>query len=120
MKYATVIKKTDISNHNLQFYLDGMKEESGEISGVFKRVRRGDFGEIAKKLIDTPDGIRKILKKFPKIKEAVLQEMGDEHWYETRFLSEIGSSWNQVERLNGKKVKRRKKEGTTMGEGSNR
>ena len=42
-KYEEFVKTTDISDHYFQFYLDGMNEENGEISGVFKRMRRGDY-----------------------------------------------------------------------------
>ena len=70
MDYFDFVKTTDISNHDLQFYLDGMNEENGEISGVLKRVRRGDFGKEPKRLIEKL-GINYIVLNFPDIKLAI-------------------------------------------------
>ena len=50
-EYNKIIEDTDVSNKSFQFYLDGMSEESGEISGVLKRVRRGDYGTMAQEMI---------------------------------------------------------------------
>lgn len=120
MKYAEAITKTDISNKTIQFYLDGMSEEAGEVSGVLKRVRRGDYGKGAQKLIESKDGVRKVLEKYPKVKQDLFHEIGDEHWYGTRLITELGLTWRDIETMNTTKVKRRKREGTTMGEGSHR
>ena len=45
-EYEEFIKTTDLkidSEDDLQFYLDGYDEEHGEIHGVIKRMRRGDY-----------------------------------------------------------------------------
>ncbi len=119
MKYEDFVKTTDISNHNLQFYLDGMNEENGEISGVLKRVRRGDFGEIPKLEIEEK-GIKYILMKYPKIKLAFLKEVGDRHWYTTRLLQELNETWDIVEDINQGKLGTRKEKDMIMGHGDER
>ena len=95
MDYQDFVKSTDISNCNLQFYVDGMTEESGEISGIFKRVRRGDYGEQAKEDIDEL-GLRYILSKYGDVRQDMLKELGDIHWYTSRFIQEIDSTWEEV------------------------
>ena len=75
MDYQEFVKSTDISNCNLQFYVDGMTEESGEISGIFKRVRRGDYGEQAKEDIDEL-GLRYILSNYGRYKTGYAKRTG--------------------------------------------
>ncbi len=119
MDYKDFVKTTDISNHDLQFYLDGMNEENGEISGVLKRVRRGDFGEIHKRLIEER-GIKYIIMHDPIIKLALMKEIGDRHWYTTRFLQEIEETWENIEDLNMNKLGTRKDKKMIMGHGDER
>ena len=119
MDYFDFVKTTDISNHNLQFYLDGMNEENGEISGVLKRVRRGDYGEDAKMEIEER-GIKWVISVYPDIKLAIIKEIGDRHWYTTRLLQEIGQNWEVVEQTNISKLSNRKKRGVIMGHGDER
>lgn len=119
--YEDFVKSTDISNHNFQFYLDGMNEENGEISGVMKRVRRGDYGDQCKRDIGRAgDGINYVLLNYPKVAEDIIKEIGDRHWYTTRFLQEIGSSMKEVERINLSKLTKRKEQGKIMGHGDER
>lgn len=115
------MKTTDKSNHGLQFYLDGMSEEGGEISGIFKRVRRGDYGEFAKAEIDDPQkGLTWVVLHHSIIREDLLNEVGDRHWYTTRFLQQIGASWSYVELLNQSKLMKREETGTILGKGDKR
>ncbi len=120
MTYEDFAEETDVSNQNVQFYLDGMNEENGEISGIFKRIRRGDYGVEAKSVIDTVKGLEWILSNVKGVKEDVLKEIGDRHWYTTRFLQQIGSTWKEVEIINVDKLKKRLKEGKIVGKGDNR
>jgi len=116
LNYEDFVKTTDISNHGLQFYLDGMNEENGEISGVLKRVRRGDYGKDAKSAIDDSyAGIKWVIQNFPDIKMDLLKEIGDRHWYTIRFLQEIGETWNFVKQINQNKLTNRKDKGVIMG-----
>ena len=117
--YEDFCETTDVSNQSLQFYLDGMNEENGEISGIFKRIRRGDFGEEAKTMIETK-GLKWVVTGRSDIKDAILKEIGDRHWYTTRFLQQIGSTWKEVEIINVDKLKKRLKEGKIVGKGDNR
>ncbi len=119
MDYQEFVKSTDVSNCNLQFYVDGMTEENGEISGILKRVRRGDYGEIAKNDIDV-FGLKYVITNYNDIKNDLLKEIGDRHWYTTRLLQEIESTWDEVEWINRKKLTKRKTDGKIMGHGDNR
>jgi len=118
--YEEFTESTDISNQSLQFYLDGMSEEGGELSGIFKRVRRGDFGPIAQEMIEAPNGVLKVLENFPEVKKVVISEIGDRHWYTTRFLNKIKVGWNDVMDYNKVKIVKREKDGTIMGHGEDR
>jgi len=119
-EYEKIIEETDVSNKSFQFYLDGMSEESGEISGVLKRVRRGDYGKIAQEMIEAPDGVLKVLQNFPEVKEDFLQEVGDREWYTNRALNRLGLTLGDVLDMNAKKVIGRKKDGTILGKGDKR
>jgi hypothetical protein len=121
MDYEDFVESTDISNHNLQFYLDGMNEENGEISGIWKRVRRGDYGKEAKNAIDhKTGGMLWCCKNINGIETDLLKEIGDRHWYETRFLQELGRDWQLVESMNMEKLKKRRDTGTIIGKGDTR
>jgi NTP pyrophosphatase (non-canonical NTP hydrolase) len=119
-EYEKIINETDISNKSFQFYLDGMSEESGEISGVLKRVRRGDYGSLAQELIEGHDGVLKVLENFPDVKEDLLQEIGDREWYTNRALNRLGLTLGEVLQMNAIKVKRRIDDGTIRGKGDHR
>ncbi len=119
-EYEKIIKETDISNKSFQFYLDGMSEESGEISGVLKRVRRGDYGSLAQELIEGFDGVLKVLENFPDVKEDFLQEVGDREWYTNRALNRLKLTLGDVLDKNAKKVIGRKNNGTIRGKGDKR
>lgn len=119
-EYEKIIKETDISNQSFQFYLDGMSEESGEISGVLKRVRRGDYGSLAQELIEGFDGVLKVLENFPDVKEDFLQEVGDREWYTNRALNKLRLTLGDVLQMNAIKVKGRKHDGTIRGKGDKR
>ena len=119
-EYEKIIEETDISNKSFQFYLDGMSEESGEISGVLKRVRRGDYEKIAQEMIEAPDGVLKVLENFPDVKEDFLQEVGDREWYTNRALNRLKLTLGDVLDMNAKKVIGRKRDGTIRGRGDKR
>lgn len=119
MTYDDFCETTDVSNQSLQFYLDGMNEENGEISGIFKRIRRGDYGIEAKSVIEE-NGLEWILHNVKGVRDDILKEIGDRHWYTTRFLQKIDSSWKEVEVLNVDKLKKRLKAGKIVGKGDNR
>ncbi len=119
-EYEKIINDTDISNHSLQFYVDGMTEESGEIIGVFKRIRRGDFDEICGAPVSKEieeKGLNYVLEAYPKIVDKILDEIGDREWYTNRFLNRLGFSMEDVLVRNAMKVQRRKEENKIMGEG---
>lgn len=119
MLYEDFVKTTDISNHDLQFYMDGMNEENGEISGVLKRIRRGDYGDGTKSISET-EGVGNALRSNTVALLDFIKEVGDEHWYQTRALQVLGLSWSDVESLNMSKLKKRKETDTLMGKGDNR
>jgi len=118
--YEDFCESTDISNQSLQFYLDGMNEENGEISGIFKRIRRGDYGEEAKGIMAMQNDLEWIIKNVKGVRTDILKEIGDRHWYTTRFLQKIDADWQMVESVNVDKLKKRVDDGTLMGKGDNR
>ena len=121
MDYDEFVKTTDLSNHDLQFYLDGMSEEHGELMGVFKRVRRGDYGKEAKAGIeDSIRGIEWVINNFPEVKKAIQKELGDYGWYKTRFIQESGWTRELIDSINQDKLTNRKYKGKIMGHGDER
>lgn len=120
MSYEDFVVTTDISNHDPQFYLDGMSEEHGELFGVFKRVRRGDYGKQAKEFMQYGGSIRDVMLLNQDIYEDVMKEIGDHHWYETRFLQILGLTWKDIEEKNMNKLADRVHTNTLMGKGDNR
>lgn len=114
--YEDFCEGTDVSNQDIQFYLDGMNEENGEISGIFKRIRRGDYGIEAM----TTDDLRWVIKNVKGVRTDILKEIGDRHWYTTRFLQKIGADWQMVESVNVDKLKKRLKDNKIIGKGDNR
>lgn len=118
-EYEKFTESTDISNQSIQFYLDGMSEEGGELSGIFKRIRRGDFGENAKRDVEER-GLYYVIETFSEIKKAIISEIGDRHWYTTRFLTKIKVGWNDVMDYNKGKLVKRDADGTIIGHGEER
>ncbi len=96
-----------------------MSEEGGELSGIFKRIRRGDFGQVPMVTVEDR-GLDWVIKNFPEIKKAIISEIGDRLWYNTRFLSRIGVTWEVIMDYNLKKLKKRDKDGTIIGHGEER
>ena len=119
MSYEEFIETTDISNHELQFYLDGMSEEHGELIGIFKRVRRGDYGEEAKRDIEV-EGIQYVIENYPAITKDVQKELGDYDWYKLRFEQNLGWSRKMIDKINWDKLAKRKEVGKIMGHGDER
>ena len=128
MKYNEFVKTTDVTDKNdTQFYLDGMSEEHGEIFGIIKRIRRGDYDNLGVGINDlSPSnmvnimGLSAVVQNFYIIKDDLIKEIGDHHWYETRLLQIFGMTWDEVEKINMEKLEKRKKQNKIMGKGSNR
>jgi hypothetical protein len=96
-----------------------MNEENGEISGIMKRIRRGDYGEVAMSVIEK-NGLAWVIGNVKGVKEDLLKEIGDRHWYTTRFLQKIESNWSEVEKINVDKLEKRLKDNKIIGKGDNR
>jgi len=122
LSYEEFVKTTDLkvdADDDIQFYFDGYNEEHGEVSGVIKRMRRGDYGlEVSTHLIKY--GLKSTLIEFDKCRGDLLKEIGDEHWYLTRFIQCFGLNWNNIEQLNMMKLKARMEQNKIMGSGSSR
>ncbi len=69
---------------------------------------------------EAPNGILKVLENFPEVKKIVISEIGDRHWYTTRFLTKLKVSWGDVMDYNKTKLVKREDEGTIMGHGEER
>ena len=119
LEYDEFIGTTDLSNHDIQYYLDGMSEEHGELIGIFKRVRRGDYGEEAKRDIEF-ENIKYVIDNYPKISNDLVKEIGDRHWYTLRLLQKIGVTWEEVMAINQDKLTKRKEQSKIMGHGDRR
>lgn len=119
--YEEFVKTTDVKvgDHDLEFYFDGMREESGEISGVLKRIRRGDYGQQARNTAMS-EGVGAVLNLNYDARKDFIKEIGDEHWYQTRALQELGLDWDTIEKVNMDKLKKRLDTGTIVGKGDNR
>ena len=109
----------DIPRNDIQLELDGMGEECGEIFGVIKRMRRGDYGgEVQQYIIKY--GLKNTLQSFDKPRMDLLKEIGDLHYYITRIILEIGVNREYIELLNRAKYENRLEKGNLLGKGSNR
>lgn len=118
MKYEDFVKTTDISNHNPIFYIFGMIEETGEIAGICKRAMRGDYGLEVKNYSSI--GMWDKVFRYEDVVKDLVKEVGDTHWYGTRFLQELGLDWETIEKINLEKLTKRKNTGTLMGHGDER
>ena len=111
--YENFCRKYDKGNMDAQFYLDGIAEEHGEIFGVIKRVRRGDYDVFYRPEDYKPSafikkyGIEKTVAKYYKIEHDLTLEIGDHHWYLTRLLQKLSLSWELVEDKNMEKLETR-------------
>lgn len=119
-EFEDFVVTTDLKKgqHDLQFYLDGMTEEHGELSGVLKRARRGDYGEAIRELMEKNK--LEIVLNDTEVRKDFLKEIGDRHWYETRLLQRINTTWSEVELINMKKLSKRLGSNKIMGHGDNR
>ena len=77
----------------------GLCGESGEVSDALKKIYR-KYGSIEK----APDRTNHILK-----------ELGDVLWYLNRMATVLGSSLEEVARLNVEKLQKRKQAGNIIG-----
>lgn len=118
MTYADFVKTTDLSNHSPIFYIFGILEETGEIAGICKRAMRGDYGELVKN--DAEHGNWNLVFQNKDIRTDLFKEKGDEHWYGTRLLQELGVTWKDIEEANFEKLKKRVNTNTLMGKGDER
>jgi len=120
LDYEDFVKTTDVSNHDIQFYLDGMNEENGEINGIFKRIRRGDYGNDIRSLIESGERLSYVITLDDEIMNDLLKEIGDRHWYTTRLLQQLHVTWGDIEKINMEKLKKRKETNTILGSGDKR
>ena len=78
----------------------------------------GESGEVAekvKKLLRDSDG-----NLTPEKRLEMLKELSDVAWYLTRMSAELGSSLEEVFKINMEKLLSRKARGVLQGEGDNR
>lgn len=85
----------------LSYVLHGLSGEVGEVQNMFKKVIRGDVS----------------LKDF---KKKGIIEGGDALWYDSEFSDLLGSSLEEMARLNNEKLADRANRGVIAGSGDNR
>ena len=102
-KYNEVSSKTIQADFPLFYLVLGLNEESGEVSGALKKSIRDNGG-----ILDEQR------------KNCMLKECGDVLWYLNQVCNKLGSSLEDVAKMNIKKLQNRKKRGTLGGSGNNR
>jgi NTP pyrophosphatase (non-canonical NTP hydrolase) len=75
----------------------------------------GEFTEKVKKLFRDKNGV--IDDEF---KQAIIEEMGDYHWYSARFCDWLGIDYNEIPKRNNEKLSDRKKRDVLHGDGDHR
>jgi len=95
-----------------------MLEEAGEIAGVCKRAMRGDYGKTVK--FHAEEGNWHFALSDENVLKDLVKEKGDEHWYGTRLLQELGVDWNHIKKVNQEKLEKRLTKGKIMGHGDER
>lgn len=81
----------------------GLSDESGEVLGKFKKLLRDKKGVLTQK-----------------DKDEIVKELGDILWYISTVSHLLGSSLEEVARLNNDKLLSRQSRGTLRGSGDNR
>jgi len=79
--------------------------EAGELAGKWKKMLRGDHGEVA---------------LTPEFRATMEQEVGDVTWYLARVCEELGLDFGIVAQANLDKLASRKTRGALHGSGDNR
>lgn len=106
--YVDIALKTYLSSGNtindLSHFILSLAEESGEVAGTMKRHYRGDFDLMAEK----------------SEQDKIIKELGDCLWYINAIAHALGSSLEEVMKLNNEKLIARLNAGTLRGRGDNR
>ena len=95
-------KHTDF-DMSLSYLIMALNEEAGEVAGVMKKTIR-DHNSVL-------DETRRTM---------MLKECGDVLWYLNQITEKLGSSLEEVAKMNIEKLQNRKKRGTLRGSGDDR
>ena len=82
----------------------GLASEAGELSGIFKRILRGDYDE----------------KYTEDIQNRIKKELGDILWYLAMCAYECDLSLSEIVEANKEKLESREKRNTLKGSGDDR
>lgn len=93
----------EMLHENLDYLLDGLTSEVGELCSKVKKVRRDKHGQF-----------------LPEDVAGVKKELGDVQWYSNRIASLFGFLMSGILRENREKLLKRKEEGKVQGSGDNR
>ncbi len=115
-EYDEFCESTDLykGDDKLVAYILGLNEEAGEVAGKLKKYMRGDYANPDWLF---PDLLNEALADFS---YAVLLELGDVLWYNSRVANLLGSSMSEVMTLNKSKLMARTVKGTLRGSGDHR
>ena len=79
----------------------GLANEAGEVLGKVKKVWRGDF-------------------TYLEVRDDVIAEMGDCQWYLAALARDLGTTLEEIAKLNLDKLLSRQERGTLRGNGDTR
>ena len=82
-------KGTKVGNDDVIYYVLGLIGESGEVANKVKKVYRDNNGD------------------YGKLREDILDELGDVLWYVTILANKLGSSLEEVAKRNNEKLFKR-------------
>lgn len=104
-EYSQIIKETAIypKNIGLIYCTLGLCGEAGEVSEKVKKIYRDNNGEINEET-----------------RRLLLKELGDVLWYITSASNELGSSLEEVAKINFEKLVTRRQTNTLHGNGDDR
>lgn len=89
---------------DLTHLVSALAEEAGESCAILKRHCRGDFNFF----------------ESPEEKQKMLKELGDQLWYINAVAHLLGSSLEEVMKMNNEKTLRRLADGKIKGRGDSR
>ena len=93
----------EMLHENLDYLVEGLMSEVGELSSKVKKVRRDKEGRF-----------------LPEDRNGISKEIGDVQWYSNKIAAVFDLKMSDILRGNRSKLLKRKEEGKVVGSGDNR